>query len=71
MGVMPCSRGNCEHIMCDRYSTRYGYICSDCFKELVKLGVDTDIEEFMGSDVPRDYRIVDDYEYFNRIFSTD
>ena len=34
--------------MCDRYSTRYGYICDSCFGELVALGIETDIKEFMS-----------------------
>lgn len=49
MGVMMCSRGNCENIMCDRYSQIYGYICNECFKELVRKGAGSDIQEFMNS----------------------
>ena len=35
--------------MCDRYSIKYGYICNDCFNELVRLGLSVDIGEFMRS----------------------
>ena len=35
MGVLECDRKECDNIMCDRYSRDYGYICSDCFEELV------------------------------------
>lgn len=35
MSVLACSRKGCENIMCDRYSTQYGYICDECFEELV------------------------------------
>ena len=34
MSVLECSRKGCEHIMCDRYSSTYGYICNECFTEL-------------------------------------
>ena len=35
MGVLECDRIGCENIMCDRYSHEYGYICNDCFDEMV------------------------------------
>ena len=46
---MSCDRRGCEHIMCDRLSRDYGYICSTCFEELVESGPGTDIGEFMHS----------------------
>lgn len=55
MSVLSCSRGNCPAIMCDRYSHKYGYICLSCFDELVSLGADVNIEEFMRSDVKDGY----------------
>lgn len=43
MGVLECSRKDCENIMCDYYVDRIGYICYECvseFKEyLVKEGL--------------------------------
>lgn len=35
MGVMECFRNGCDNIMCDRLSHEHGYICNDCFDELV------------------------------------
>jgi len=35
--------------MCDRYSPAYGYICNECFEELVETGPTTDISEFMNT----------------------
>lgn len=49
MGVMMCNRGNCENILCDRYSSTYGCICNDCFEELLNSGLS--IEEFMETDI--------------------
>ena len=49
MGVLPCSRQSCENIMCDRYSPRHGYICNECFEELIDSGVYTNIAEFLDS----------------------
>ena len=46
MGVMPCYRADCKNIMCDRYSEEFGYICSDCFEEMVAAQVE-DIAKFM------------------------
>jgi hypothetical protein len=46
---MACDRTGCEGIMCDRHSSDYGYICNDCFNELVGLGHSVNIEEFMGN----------------------
>lgn len=36
--------------MCDRYSVRHGYICEDCFEELVATGRQTDIKMFMDTE---------------------
>jgi hypothetical protein len=47
MGVLPCHRNGCEHIMCDRYSDELGYICNECYDELVSSGEDPEI--FMES----------------------
>lgn len=35
MSIPRCERNGCENIMCDRYSPRYGYICRECFEELL------------------------------------
>lgn len=45
MGVKKCNRNNCPHILCDRYSSIHGYICCNCFEELVKS--EMDISSFM------------------------
>lgn len=33
MGVMSCSRKECENIMCDIYIQSVGYVCYECRKE--------------------------------------
>lgn len=54
--------------MCDRYSSTYGYICSGCFDELLRLGAHTtDIRAFMGSERNQDTEEAD-FAYFNAIF---
>ena len=35
MGVMACCRYDCENIMCDRYVSGIGYICDECYAELL------------------------------------
>ena len=68
MGVMQCDRMGCENIMCSRYHERHGYICDECFEELVNSGVQTDIAEFMMTekDEPLDEKAT--REYFEKIF---
>lgn len=39
MGVMSCSRKDCDNIMCDTYIEHVGYICNECkseFKEYLQ-----------------------------------
>ena len=67
MSVLACDRSGCPNIMCDRYSYDYGYLCRECFEELVSLGVGTDIRRFMGTD-PDHSNASATEAYFNRIF---
>lgn len=71
MSVMSCNRRDCENIMCDKYSSRFGYICYECFDELVNLGIHEDVESFMNTRKKEETydNIIDPYEYFNNIFS--
>jgi hypothetical protein len=55
--------------MCDRYSHKYGYICWECFEELVARGEGTSIIEFMATPREEDGPTKEDaYEYYDRIF---
>lgn len=69
MGVLTCDRVNCSNVMSERRSRQYGYLCWECFDELVQLGPGVDIEDFMGS--KKDH-IAESYEasyaYFDQIF---
>lgn len=47
---MTCSRNGCENVMCDRHSSIHGYICHECFDELVKMGPETNVRKFMESE---------------------
>lgn len=49
MGVLECSRVGCKNVMCNRYSSTYGYLCYECFEELVSLGPETNIYVFLRS----------------------
>ena len=55
MSVLSCDRNGCENIMCNRLSDEYGYICNDCFEELVNMGPDIPIQLFMRT--PKGKRI--------------
>lgn len=46
MGVMQCNRLGCGVILCKRYSPKYGYICDECFEELVQMDISP--AEFMN-----------------------
>jgi len=47
MGALSCFHCDCNNIMCSRYSYTYGYICNECFEELVSSNLD--IDEFMNT----------------------
>jgi len=68
MGVLPCKREGCEHIMCERYSHDFGYLCWECFNELVGLGVKTDIAAFLREKVAIDRNPDASRAYFDEIF---
>ncbi len=67
MGVMACSREGCESVMCERYSSKYGYLCGECFDELFYLGAGADVGEFMESERNQDTEKAN-FAYFNAIF---
>ena len=48
MGVMACNRNGCKNVMCDRYSEEHGYLCDECFDELVAIRT-LDFGAFMAS----------------------
>ncbi len=69
MGVLPCARGNCSNVMCERYSCTYGYICRECFEELVQIGTSADVADFMETN-PIGYDTAEaSRAYFNEIFA--
>lgn len=68
MGVMACYRVGCENVMCDRLSNKYGYICDECFDELVSLGVTTNVEEFMALE-KKERHEKEARGYFESVFS--
>ena len=49
MGVLRCHRSDCENVMCTRYSDKHGYICNECFEELLNSDINS-IEEFLESE---------------------
>jgi len=59
MGVLSCDKNYCGNIMCDRYSEEFGYLCYECFNDLLdlqKIKPDlslSDIKEWM--DKPKQY----------------
>jgi hypothetical protein len=67
MGVMKCDRIECDNVMCDRYSDMWGYLCEECFRELVVRGVHTDIGSFMDTPPSRSLSQATE-AFFNEIF---
>ena len=69
MELLACHRDGCLNIMCDRYSNVFGYICGDCFKELVHEGICCDVERFMHNTEPAEPVTQDMvYDFFEHIF---
>ena len=59
MSVLACNRRGCENVMCDRLSREHGYICDECFDELLTINGSMTIDEFMESEknatpIPKD-----------------
>lgn len=53
MGVCTCDRKGCDNVMCERFSQRYGHLCTDCFEQLIVYmasAVGADIREFIESE---------------------
>ena len=65
MGVMICNRGDCENVMCGIYSQKYGYICDECYEELLKVNYTMSISEFMKTNKNSDTLI--DWDWKNKI----
>jgi hypothetical protein len=65
MGVMPCARNGCTNILCDRYNPTYGYICDECFEELIIKGLP--VEDFIASKKGEDDPF-HKYDYYHNIF---
>ncbi len=49
MGVLQCDRNGCTENMCGRYSDVYGYICDECYEELINTGIRMEPDRFMES----------------------
>jgi len=49
MSVLHCQRKGCSNIMCDRHSPEFGYICDECFEDLIR-SPHVDICDFMHSE---------------------
>ncbi|KKN67704.1 hypothetical protein LCGC14_0458490 [marine sediment metagenome] len=71
MDVLTCDRYRCKNIMCDLLSYEYGYICHECFDELVELGIEADIKNFMNSKKKTQHKFNEKHiiDYFSEIFS--
>lgn len=68
MRDMRCYRRDCTNILCNRYSPIYGNICSDCFKELVDKGMETDVREFLNTSKIKE-RDEESENHFDKIFA--
>lgn len=68
MSVLSCSRKYCKNVVCDRYSTTFGYICHSCFEKLVALGFHADIGVFMISEIEPQIQPEGSYKRFDEEF---
>ena len=50
MSFASCQRKDCTNFLCDLFSNQYGYICRECFLDLIATGPTTDIADFMQSE---------------------
>lgn len=66
MGSHSCAREGCSNLP-TRYSRIHGYICDECFDELVLLGIGTNVSRFLASPkepIPDDFS----FERFDKEF---
>ncbi|MFW5847514.1 MAG: hypothetical protein ACOCVF_01160 [bacterium] len=54
MGVMNCSRPNCENIMCDTHIPFIGYICWECQSEFKKYLESEGKTKFIESEINKE-----------------
>lgn len=68
MSVLQCNRKGCKNIMCDRCSNEYGYICNECFIELINSRI-TNLKSFMKTEKPEYLKYAFDHvNFYNKIF---
>ena len=79
MGVLACSRKECDNIMCRTYITSVGYICDDCqieFKDYLKSkgivpmtehGIISSLKIFLHTTEEYNY-IESNYDYLDNFF---
>lgn len=41
-----CNRRGCENVGCTRYSKRFGYICEDCYTDLIEWCMNSNVLVF-------------------------
>lgn len=65
-----CDREGCSNIMSEYESEKHGYLCGECFETLLTLGINTNIEKFMGT-TPRHslMRSLKAEERFTKVFA--
>jgi hypothetical protein len=56
--------------MCERYSDEFGYICDECFQELVACGV-KNVAKFMKSAKGTYHSQQSDYDFIDDLFPHD
>ena len=66
MGVLNCDRQGCDNIMCDRYSDKYGYLCWECYSELVNKKIS--VSEFMRTIKAKEEENPYTYAFYDEIF---
>lgn len=63
--IRSCHRLGCHNVMCSRYADKYGYICDECFEELVLSR--KSVKEFMKTEKDILYEDVDMDSRRNRL----
>ena len=68
MSVLACDRVGCTSVLCDRCGNTDKWICEQCFEELVHLGPQTDLGDFMVRLSARPTNLDTSRDYFETIF---
>jgi len=64
-----CARAGCNNTDCQRHSVKFGYLCSQCFEELMQLKTPVNISRFISTEAkPKTFRQQQILHFYDALF---